>query len=67
MTPEQLKSWRQRLTSTAGRPRVTIEEAARRIGVGRSTYIEWEQGRTAIPAPIRLACAAIEHGLDRKL
>lgn len=64
MTPEALKAWRSRLADPAGRRRrLSQSGAARLLRVSLRTYQEWEAGRTAIPGPVALACAAIERGL----
>lgn len=64
MTPESLKAWRERLADPAGRRRrMSQSVAASLLRVSLRTYQEWEAGRTAIPGPVPLACAAIERGL----
>ena len=64
MTPEALKDWRSRLADPAGRSRrLSQSGAARLLRVSLRTYQDWETGKTAIPGPVGLACAAIERGL----
>lgn len=63
MTPKDLRDWRARLHLTQG-------EAAQRIGIGRTTYVNYERGTradgypVAIPRPVALACAAIALGVN---
>lgn len=64
MTPEALKAWRYRLADPAGRRRKLSQSgAAQLLRVSLRTYQAWETGKTAIPGPVGLACAAIERGL----
>ena len=64
MTPEALKAWRSRLADPADRRRKLSQSgAAQLLRVSLRTYQDWEAGRTAIPGPVALACAAIERGL----
>src|SRR5690606_8971663 len=64
MTPEALKDWRSRLADPAGRSRrLSQSGAAQLLRVSLRTYQDWETGKTAIPGPVGLACAAIERGL----
>ena len=59
MTPEALKAWRSRLADPAGRRRKLSQYGAARLLRVTRTYQDWETGRTAIPGPVGLACAAI--------
>ena len=64
MAPEALKAWRSRLADPAGRRRrMSQAAAASALRVSLRTYQDWETGKTAIPGPVGLACAAIERGL----
>ena len=38
--------------------------AASRLGIGASTYYQYEDGRVKIPVPVAYACAAIDAGLE---
>lgn len=63
MTPADLRAWRERLSLTQG-------EAAKRLGLGKSTYVNYERGARSdgypvrIPRTVALACAAVALGLS---
>jgi hypothetical protein len=56
MTPAALTSWMARL-------RFNKTQAARELGIARSTLDRYLDGSVKIPRPIALACAAIDHGI----
>lgn len=58
MTKEELKTWQ----VNNG---YTYETAAKALGVGRTTFNDWLNGRTKIPRVAELACLAITHKLDK--
>lgn len=57
LTPERLKAWR---LSHGWKQAM----AAKKLGVGASTYYQYEEGRTPIPIPLAYACSAIDAGLE---
>lgn len=65
MKNENFKQWRENLG-------ITQSEAAKLLGLGRSTIIQYEQGyrrgankaQVEIPKSIALACAALSAGLE---
>ena len=57
MTPDDLRRWQSEMG-------YTYDTAAEALGIGRRTYADWLAGRSRIPAPVDLACAAIIDGLD---
>lgn len=56
MTPEALRSWRERLG-------LSQYKAAEQLGCSRNAYIGWESGKNRVPLYIALACQAIANGL----
>jgi len=56
MTPADLTAWR----NTLG---ISNAEACRRLGIAPNTWTAYEQGRSAIPRYIALACAALIRGV----
>ena len=59
MTKEELKVWQ----VNNG---YTYDTAAKALGVGRTTFSDWVNGRTAISRVVELACLAITHNLDKQ-
>lgn len=57
LTPERLKTWR---LSHQWKPSM----AADRLGVGGSTYYQYEEGRAPISLLVAYACAAIDAGIE---
>lgn len=57
MTPADLRRWQHDMG-------LTYDTAAKALDVGRQTYSNWVNGRSPIPGPVDLACAAIVVGLD---
>jgi transcriptional regulator with XRE-family HTH domain len=57
MNADALLAWRKRLN-------LTQEEAARRLGCGRRTLVQYERGESPVPKTIALAAAAIERGIQ---
>ena len=55
MTPADFIAWRERL-------HLNRVEAAAMLGMSRNTVTAYEQGRTAIPLYVALACTAIAQG-----
>ncbi len=56
MTPGSYRALRERL-------RLTRKGLAEALGIDRKTAQRYEDGETAIPLHIALACAALAHGL----
>ena len=52
MTPASLTKWRIDL-------QISRTEACRLLGIAPNTWTKYQEGRTAIPRYIALACAAI--------
>lgn len=57
MTPADLTQWRNALG-------ITRADACARLGIAPNTYTAYQEGRTAIPQYIALACAAVLAGLE---
>ncbi len=57
LTPQRLFQWRMKHGWKQAM-------AASRLGIGASTYYQYEDGRVKIPVPIAYACAAIDAGLE---
>jgi len=57
MNNDQLRDWRMQHKGKPGKGKtmdhMSQKEAAELIGVSKHTYVSWECGRIAIPAPIR--------------
>jgi len=55
MIPDDLRRWQAEMG-------YTYNTASQALGVGRQTYSNWLAGRSPIPGPVDLACAAlVEH------
>ena len=52
VTPNDLRRWQAEMN-------LTYTTAAQALGVGRQTYSNWLSGRSPIPGPVDLACAAL--------
>lgn len=52
MTPEDLRRWQEQMG-------YTYDSASKDLGVARRTYADWLAGKSKIPGPVDLACAAI--------
>lgn len=52
MIPDDLRRWQSEMG-------YTYDTASQALGVGRQTYSNWLSGRSPIPGPVNLACAAL--------
>lgn len=57
MAPADLRAWRARLG-------LSQAEAARRLGVSRRAFQNYEAGARAIPKPVALACRQVEREMQ---
>jgi transcriptional regulator with XRE-family HTH domain len=56
MTPEDLRRWQEQMG-------YTYDSASKALGVARRTYADWLAGKSKIPGPVDLACAAAQENL----